>query len=304
MPFTDLSRYRGLQFRPLSKVAFFIFLGNFLILMELGAKHVESPFIEFGQISTVLYFAHFLIIVPFLSLLENSLIELECRALQDDRKLHANNFIPGLAVSSILNKITNIIIFTPLKSKSAPKMSYGYVHDLYYKAGASCFCCDLENLFLNKVILKLFATVVAFIALYTLYLHVNIITALYSIFQLEHCDAPRPWGIYFQDSATPQMEGLVELHDNILFYLVIILFGVGWILISTVRSYTSKPASISHKYLNHGKFVPIQECFKFNNIYSTSKITLPYVHVLLYRLALLIVNIAILIYLILLYAYY
>ena len=42
-----------------------------------------------------------------------------------------------------------------------------------------------------------------------------------------HCDAPRPWGIYFQDSATPQMEALVELHDNILFYLVIILFGVG-----------------------------------------------------------------------------
>ena len=33
--------------------------------MELGAKHVESPFIEFGQISTVLYFSYFLIIVPF-----------------------------------------------------------------------------------------------------------------------------------------------------------------------------------------------------------------------------------------------
>jgi hypothetical protein len=41
------------------------------------------------------------------------------------------------------------------------------------------------------------------------------------------CDTPRPWGLYFQDSATPQMEGLVELHDNIMFYLVIILFGVG-----------------------------------------------------------------------------
>jgi cytochrome c oxidase subunit 2 len=41
------------------------------------------------------------------------------------------------------------------------------------------------------------------------------------------CDAPSPWGLYFQDSATPQMEGLIELHDNIMFYLVIILFGVG-----------------------------------------------------------------------------
>ena len=37
-------------------------------------------------------------------------------------------------------------------------------------------------------------------------------------------DAPSPWGLYFQDSATPQMEGLVELHDNIMFYLVAILF--------------------------------------------------------------------------------
>ena len=76
MPFSDLSKVRGIQFRPLSKIAFFIFVANFLILMQLGAKHVESPFIEFGQISTTLYFAHFLIIVPFITLLENSLIDL------------------------------------------------------------------------------------------------------------------------------------------------------------------------------------------------------------------------------------
>ena len=76
LPFTDLSKLRGIQFRPLSKIAFFIFVANFLILMQLGAKHVESPFIEFGQISTTLYFAHFLIIIPFITLLENSLIDL------------------------------------------------------------------------------------------------------------------------------------------------------------------------------------------------------------------------------------
>nr|AWL21286.1 cytochrome b [Gamarada debralockiae] len=76
MPFTDLSRSRGIQFRPLSKIAFYIFVANFLFFLILGAKHVESPFIEFGQISTVLYFSYYLIIVPFISLLENSLIEL------------------------------------------------------------------------------------------------------------------------------------------------------------------------------------------------------------------------------------
>ena len=76
MPFTDLSRSRGIQFKPLGKIAFFVFVANFLILMQLGAKHVESPYIEFGQISTVIYFAFFFIIVPSITLLENSLAEL------------------------------------------------------------------------------------------------------------------------------------------------------------------------------------------------------------------------------------
>ncbi|CAL5875322.1 unnamed protein product (mitochondrion) [Penicillium psychrofluorescens] len=76
MPITDLSKLRGMQFRPLSKIAFYAFIANFLILMQLGAKHVETPFIEFGQISTVLYFAHFFVIVPVISIIENSLVEL------------------------------------------------------------------------------------------------------------------------------------------------------------------------------------------------------------------------------------
>jgi ubiquinol-cytochrome c reductase cytochrome b subunit len=76
MPFADLSRSRGIQFRPLSKIVFYIFVANFLVLMVLGAKHVESPFIEFGQISTVIYFAHFFIIVPLVSIIENSLMDL------------------------------------------------------------------------------------------------------------------------------------------------------------------------------------------------------------------------------------
>jgi Cytochrome b(C-terminal)/b6/petD len=89
MPFTDLSRSRGIQFRPLSKIAFYIFVANFLILMQLGAKHVESPFIELGQISTVIYFSYFLIIIPSLSLLENSLIELPYK----DEEAYLNNTV-------------------------------------------------------------------------------------------------------------------------------------------------------------------------------------------------------------------
>jgi heme/copper-type cytochrome/quinol oxidase subunit 2 len=74
---------------------------------------------------------------------------------------------------------------------------------------------------------------------------------------LINLDAPHAWGIYFQDSATPQMEGLVELHDNIMYYLVIILFAVGWILFSIIRNYVSTKSPISHKYLNHGTLIEL-----------------------------------------------
>lgn len=76
LPYSDLGNTKGLQFRPLSKVMFYLFVINFLILQQLGAKHVESPFIELGQISTALYFAHFLVIMPVTSIIENTLVDL------------------------------------------------------------------------------------------------------------------------------------------------------------------------------------------------------------------------------------
>jgi ubiquinol-cytochrome c reductase cytochrome b subunit len=87
MAITDMSRSRGIQFRPISKIVFFFFVANFLILMLLGAKHVESPYIEFGQISTIIYFMYYLVIVPLISLVENSLIELR---IKKKKKLYVN----------------------------------------------------------------------------------------------------------------------------------------------------------------------------------------------------------------------
>lgn len=76
LPIADLGVSKGFQFRPLNKVAFWAFVANFLILMVLGAKHVESPFIEFGQISTVLYFSYFVVVLPLISIFENTLRDL------------------------------------------------------------------------------------------------------------------------------------------------------------------------------------------------------------------------------------
>jgi cytochrome c oxidase subunit 2 len=202
LPFVDLSRTRGVQFKPLSKISFYVFVFNFLILMQLGAKHVETPFIEFGQISTVLYFAHFLVIVPFVTLLENSLLE-----------------IP-----------TNV---------ESEKKNDDYNFDS--KDNASHYAV-LQNGF------KYLSTLVILTFAFFMQSNLN---------GLDYCDTPRPWGIYFQDSATPQMEGLVELHDNILFYLVIILFGVGWVLVSIIRNYVNSESPISHKYLNHGTLIEL-----------------------------------------------
>ncbi len=80
------------------------------------------------------------------------------------------------------------------------------------------------------------------------------------------CDAPRAWGLYFQDSASPQMEALVELHDDIMYYLVAILFSVAWIQGAIIKYFNSAKYPISNKYLNHGINVPTQKYSKFSGI--------------------------------------
>lgn len=67
-------------------------------------------------------------------------------------------------------------------------------------------------------------------------------------------DAPTPWGISFQDGASPVYEGIVELHNQVFFYLLIILIGVFWILISTILRFNS---GIVHKYHNHSTTIEL-----------------------------------------------
>ena len=170
--------------------------------LDIWALHLVHPFIELGQFSTVIYFAYFLILVPLVSLFENSLIEIsnqyKSMVFKDLENIEINS-------SNILRVETDLTILPFV------------------------FLLPLLSIYRNNNEISL----------------------------LEHCDAPRPWGIYFQDSATPQMEGLVELHDNILFYLVIILFGVGWMLLSIIKNYTNTESPISHKYLNHGTLIEL-----------------------------------------------
>nr|YP_010899389.1 apocytochrome b [Grosmannia fruticeta]WHN64126.1 apocytochrome b [Grosmannia fruticeta] len=76
LPLADLGRSRGFQFRPLSKFAFYLFGVVFITLARLGSVHVEDPYILLGQIYAVAYFSYFIIVLPAVSVLENSLIDL------------------------------------------------------------------------------------------------------------------------------------------------------------------------------------------------------------------------------------
>jgi heme/copper-type cytochrome/quinol oxidase subunit 2 len=69
------------------------------------------------------------------------------------------------------------------------------------------------------------------------------------------CDSPKPWGLYFQDSASPQMEAIIELHNYVMYFLIIILFAVMWILFTAViKFYYNKFSNI---YLNHGTLIEL-----------------------------------------------
>ena len=76
LPITDFSRTRGNEFTPFSKINFFVLVTTFFILMAMGSRHAEAPYILIGQIATGLYFAYFVILVPAVSLLENTLADL------------------------------------------------------------------------------------------------------------------------------------------------------------------------------------------------------------------------------------
>ena len=77
LPLTDLSRIRGNQFRPIMKIAFWFFVVNFFILLWIGSQHPDSPYLEIGQFSTAFYFIWFIFLVPFISIIENTLMDIK-----------------------------------------------------------------------------------------------------------------------------------------------------------------------------------------------------------------------------------
>ena len=70
LPWLDTSKIRSARYRPLFKQFFLIFVVNCLLLGYLGAMPAEGVYITLARICTIYYFAHFLIILPLLGLVE------------------------------------------------------------------------------------------------------------------------------------------------------------------------------------------------------------------------------------------
>lgn len=69
------------------------------------------------------------------------------------------------------------------------------------------------------------------------------------------CDYAERWAIGFQDPASSWHYAIIDLHDRILFYLIIILAVVSWFLFSSLALNPVK--SLSYKKDNHGDLLEL-----------------------------------------------
>jgi cytochrome c oxidase subunit 2 len=70
-------------------------------------------------------------------------------------------------------------------------------------------------------------------------------------------DVAEPWQLSFQDGASPSFDGIVDLHDQIMFYLVIIVIGVSWMLGTIILKFNTKTNPIVYKYFTHGTVIEL-----------------------------------------------
>ena len=103
---------------------------------------------------------------------------------------------------------------------------------------------------------------------------------IFSMFNTIFNDAPQNWQTGFQDPATLGFTGIIELHDTIFFYLIIICVGVFWVLGNVIFHFNSTNSSLVHKYLNHGTNKCLHSFFyrfsKNINLYSLVCYYLPF----------------------------
>ena len=72
LPWLDTSKVRSTVFRPIYKQFYWFLVADVLILGYVGAMPAEGLYLLIAREATAYYFAHFLIILPFLGLKEKT----------------------------------------------------------------------------------------------------------------------------------------------------------------------------------------------------------------------------------------
>jgi len=70
LPWLDRSKVRSARYRPIHNAFFWLFVVDCFVLGWVGANPPEGMFILIGRAATAWYFAHFLVFVPLVSLIE------------------------------------------------------------------------------------------------------------------------------------------------------------------------------------------------------------------------------------------
>ena len=76
---------------------------------------------------------------------------------------------------------------------------------------------------------------------------------LYDLYADLAGDAPVPYQISFQDPATPSMEGIIDLHHEILYYVIMLLVFIFWVGFQTISLFTRKGPSLPYSGITHHK---------------------------------------------------
>ena len=70
LPWLDTMKVKSARYRPLYKIFFLLFVISCLLLGYLGAKPPEGIYLFLSRVSTIYYFAFFLVVMPILSRIE------------------------------------------------------------------------------------------------------------------------------------------------------------------------------------------------------------------------------------------
>ena len=70
VPWLDTSHIRSARFRPIYRVIFWLLIAAWLVLAYCGSKPPEGTYVIVARVAAAYYFAHFLVLLPLIGVLE------------------------------------------------------------------------------------------------------------------------------------------------------------------------------------------------------------------------------------------